>query len=140
MQTGIYRDDLKTPEGEPAYITVQHCLISFSGVDRSTAIRSKEEAQQLAEDLFAKAKAGEDFGKIVGKHTDDSAPGIYKMANHGYETDDSSIIPSNHILGRGGMVPAFGDYGFKLKVGEYALAPYDPITSQFGWHIIKRIR
>jgi hypothetical protein len=140
MQTEIYQDDLKTPEGEPAYITVQHCLIAFMGAKQSTSMRSKEEAQQLAEDLFAKAQAGEDFGKIVRKYTNDSAPGIYKMANHGYETDNSSIVPSNHILARGDMVPAFGDCGFKLKVNEYALAPFDKVTSPFGWHIIKRIR
>ncbi|MFK7738126.1 MAG: peptidylprolyl isomerase [Pirellulaceae bacterium] len=140
MQTEVYQADLKTPEGKPAYITVQHCLISFSGAERSEALRSKEEAQQLAEDLFAKAQAGEDFGKMVQKYTDDSAPGIYKMANDGYESDNSSIVPSNHIYARSGMVPAFGDCGFALKAGEYALAPFDKVTSPFGWHIIKRIR
>lgn len=38
------------------------------------------------------------------------------------------------------MVPAFGDIGFKLQVGEIGLAEYNPITSKFGWHIIKRIQ
>jgi parvulin-like peptidyl-prolyl isomerase len=37
------------------------------------------------------------------------------------------------------MVPAFGDVGFTLRVGEIGLAPHDPTTSPFGWHVIKRI-
>ena len=40
---------------------------------------------------------------------------------------------------RGKMVPAFGDTGFPLKVGEYGIADYDPKKSNFGWHIVKRI-
>ena len=37
------------------------------------------------------------------------------------------------------MVPAFGDVGFSLQVGEIGLAPYDKTTSPFGWHVIKRV-
>jgi parvulin-like peptidyl-prolyl isomerase len=38
------------------------------------------------------------------------------------------------------MVPAFGNVGFALKVGEIGIADYDPHTSPFGWHIIKRLK
>ncbi|HEX9792885.1 MAG TPA: peptidylprolyl isomerase [Planctomycetota bacterium] len=41
---------------------------------------------------------------------------------------------------RAEMAPSFGDVGFSLKVGEIGMAEYDPRQSQFGWHIIKRIR
>jgi peptidyl-prolyl cis-trans isomerase B (cyclophilin B) len=37
------------------------------------------------------------------------------------------------------MVPAFGDVGFALAVGEFGLAPYDQTASPFGWHVIKRL-
>ena len=37
------------------------------------------------------------------------------------------------------MVQRFGDVGFGLEVGETGMAEYDPRTSPFGWHIIKRI-
>ena len=37
------------------------------------------------------------------------------------------------------MVRGFGDVGFQLDVGEIGMAEYDPGTSQYGWHIIKRI-
>ena len=37
------------------------------------------------------------------------------------------------------MVPAFGDVGFALAVGEIGLAAYDQTSSPFGWHVIKRL-
>jgi hypothetical protein len=40
---------------------------------------------------------------------------------------------------RAAMVPAFGDVGFSLEVGEVGLAGYDEKASPFGWHVIKRI-
>ena len=40
---------------------------------------------------------------------------------------------------RGAMVPAFGDVGFALAVGEVGLADYEKDASPFGWHIIKRL-
>jgi parvulin-like peptidyl-prolyl isomerase len=38
------------------------------------------------------------------------------------------------------MVPAFGNVGFALNVGEIGIADFDPQTSPFGWHIIKRLK
>lgn len=40
---------------------------------------------------------------------------------------------------RAAMVPAFGDVGFGLEVGEVGIAGYDEKTSPFGWHVIKRL-
>lgn len=137
---GVYQADAMTPSGEPAYITVQHCLIGFEGsVPGKQIIRTREQAEQLANELFEKAKSGEEFSKIVTAHTDDSAPGIYRMANTGFPGDMTSSVPSNHVYARGEMVPAFGNTGFPLKVGEVGLAPFDPDTSPYGWHIVKRI-
>ncbi|MFT5049926.1 MAG: peptidyl-prolyl cis-trans isomerase B (cyclophilin B) [Chlamydiales bacterium] len=45
-----------------------------------------------------------------------------------------------HMWGtREQMVPAFGDVGFLLEVGEVGLAPFDPAKSPYGWHVIKRL-
>ena len=33
----IYQEDLVTASGEPAYVTVEHCLISFNGVQESSS-------------------------------------------------------------------------------------------------------
>ena len=38
------------------------------------------------------------------------------------------------------MVPAFGDVGFGLKVGEIGVAEYHPRKSPYGYHIIKRTK
>ncbi len=138
LQTDVYREGVVSDNGEPGYITVQHCLIGFQGTVKN-AMRTKEEAQALALELFEKAKAGEDFDKIVRKYTDDSPPGIYRMANRGFRSDMSPIVPSNKIYARDEMVPAFGNTGFPLKVGEVGLAEFDEEESPFGWHIVKRI-
>lgn len=138
--TNLYDETATAANGEPGYITVQHCLIAFAGTGASDTARTKEEAEQLALELFQKAKVGDDFGRIVKMYTDDSPPGIYQMANNGFEGDMSPMIPSEKIFMRGEMVAAFGDTGFPLEVGEYGLAEYNPISSPYGWHIVKRIR
>ncbi|MCK5619541.1 MAG: peptidylprolyl isomerase, partial [Candidatus Krumholzibacteria bacterium] len=69
---------------EPDYITVQHILIGFSGsLPGKPITRTKEEARVLAEEIFNRAQAGENFDALVREYTDDSFPGKYKMANFG---------------------------------------------------------
>ncbi|MEZ6134560.1 MAG: peptidylprolyl isomerase [Pirellulaceae bacterium] len=128
-------ENLTTESGEPAYIKVQHCLIAFAGTG-TKATRSKEEAEKLAIELFEKAKAGENFEAMIRKYTDDSPPGIYKMANHGFPANGTLF---EEVYARGGMVPAFGNVGFPLQVGEFGLAAFDEQESPYGWHIVKRI-
>ena len=41
---------------------------------------------------------------------------------------------------RADMAGGFADVSFSLQVGEVGMAEYDPATSPFGWHIIKRIQ
>jgi foldase protein PrsA len=132
----------EAPMKEPEHITVQHILIGFKdavGFQGNTpakaAARTQDEAKELAYDLLAKAKAGEDFNKLVTENTDDSPPGIYSMSNNGVNPDQAA-----GEFSRGGMVPAFGNVGFTLKVGEIGISDYDPATSPYGWHIIKRVK
>ena len=121
---------------EPDFVMVQHILIGFKGsVGNKLIERSQDDARKLAEEVFAMAKQGQDFDGLVRKYTDDSFPGKYEMANF-----DVEIPPGARIFKRGGMVAAFGDVGFPLGVGEIGLASYDPQKSQFGWHIIKRVK
>lgn len=125
----------KTKQPEPTHITVQHCLIGFKGsVPGKPISRTKEEAKKLATKLLAELNAGADFDEIISKNTDDSPPGIYKMANFGISPD-----ARNEVFARGEMVPAFGDTGFPLEIGEYGLAEFDPKKSKYGWHIVKRV-
>ena len=119
---------------QPDHITIQHVLIGFTGsVPRKTITRTQDEAKKLAEEIFARAKKGENFDKLVKTYTDDSAPGLYKLANNG-------VAPAADEYARSGMVPAFGDAGFPLQVGEIAMAPYDKEKSPYGWHIVKRVK
>ena len=123
-----------TAQKEPDRITVQHCLIGFTGsVPGKTITRSKEEAKTLAYSILERAKKGEDFDGLVREYTNDSWPGTYGMANRG-------VTPASaNEYGRDNMVPAFGNVGFKLKVGEIGVADYDPSTSPYGYHVIKRV-
>src|SRR5437867_460611 len=134
---------VQSTSGQPKHITVQHILIGFKDavgfqgqqIPPKAATRTQDEAKKLAYDLLAKAKAGEDFDKLVADNTDDAPPGIYSMANNGVNPDKAA-----REFPRGGMVPAFGNVGFALQVGEIGISDYDPATSPYGWHIIKRVK
>jgi len=126
--------------GGPDHIQVQHILIGFNEAigfrgspPPKAAARTQDQAKTLAYDLLNQAKGGADFDKLVADNTDDSPPGIYGMSNTG-------ITPDQGEYPREGMVPAFGNVGFALQVGEIGIADYDPATSPYGYHIIKRIK
>jgi hypothetical protein len=113
------------PEQPDEKIEIQHILISFQGAPRMSGVtRSKEEAKVLAQKVYAEVIGGGDFDALVKQYTNDSAPGIYPLTKSG----------------RTGYVKGFGDVGFRLKVGEIGVAPWDASASPFGWHIIKRIK
>jgi parvulin-like peptidyl-prolyl isomerase len=71
----------------------------------------------------------------VKTYTEDSFPGIYGISNF-------KVAPNraNNEYAREGMVAAFGDVGFNISVGNIDVAEYDPIKSQYGWLIIKRLK
>jgi parvulin-like peptidyl-prolyl isomerase len=126
--------------GQDEHIAVQHILIGFKDAigfqgqaPEKAQTRTQEQAKTLAYDLLNRAKAGEDFDKLVVEFTDDSPPGIYSLANNGVAPTSKNEFPRNQ------MVSAFGDVGFGLKLGEIGIADYDPNTSPFGYHIIKRV-
>lgn len=121
---------------EPQRITVQHILIAFKGsLPDGNVTRTQKEAEALAKELLDRIKKGEDFDALVKGYTNDQHPGIYSMSNFGVTPDQS--VPE---YPRNRMVKGFGDAGFSLKVGEVGLAVYNPQTSPYGWHIIKRLK
>ena len=106
-------------------ITVQHILIAFAGAPRIRDVtRTKAEAQELAEKVWREAVAGADFKSLMKTHSNDGGGGEYPMTK----------------AGRTQMVAAFGNVGFRLKVGEIGVAPWHASDSPYGWHIIKRIK
>lgn len=122
------------PEVEPQHVEVQHILIGFTGSVRGKPItRTKEEARTLAYQLLERARAGEDFDALVRQYTDDQPPGIYGMSAVG-------VTPLPGEYPRDQMVAAFGNVGFAVSPGNIGIADWDPATSPYGWHIIKRLK
>jgi parvulin-like peptidyl-prolyl isomerase len=118
---------------EAEHLKVQHILIGFRGkVPGKNLTRTQDEAEALAYELLKKAQEGADFDQLVMEHTDDRHPGIYGMANKG-------LAPAQGEFPRERMAPAFGDVSFALAVGEIGIADFNPRTSPYGWHIIKRV-
>lgn len=121
----------KPADPEPQRILVAHVLISFAGT-RTQATRSRDAAEKLAYEILARARKGDDFNKLMKDHSDDSGEGVYGLANF-------RVSPKGNDYERKGMVPAFGDVGFKLEVGSIGMSVHDPAKSPYGWHIIKRL-
>src|SRR6185369_15353442 len=80
--------------------------------DKKTAKR------KLAEDLWKRARAGEDFAKLAKEYSED--PG-------------SKELGGEYTFPRGKMVPEFEAAAFSLKTNQVS----DIVTTQFGYHIIK---
>ena len=126
------------PPPEPAKvdrISVDHILIGVRSPSFSQGKRTAAEAKALAYDLFVKLQAGGDWAAAKREHSEDPPPGgPYAMANRGVKPSSGNEYP------RDGMVPAFGDVGFTLKVGEIGIADFDAAKSPFGFHLIKRVK
>ncbi len=124
-----------SPAREPDRIAVDHILIGVRNPRFPSGKRTESEARAFAYDLLGKLKAGEDWAAAKSTNSEDPPPGgPYAMANRGVAPAPTGEYP------REGMVPAFGDVGFKLAVGEVGMADYDATKSPFGFHIIKRVR
>jgi parvulin-like peptidyl-prolyl isomerase len=118
---------------EPERVKVQHILVGFEGSVRGKKIsRDQAEARYLAYQLLERVEKGEDFEALVREYSDDRFPGVYRLSNKG-------VAPGPGEYSRKNMVAAFGDVAFSLEVGEVGMADYDPESSPFGWHIVKRL-
>ncbi len=130
----IAAEFMKKEEHKDPEIQVQHILIGFAGAGRSGATRSQDEAAALVLELMSKIEAGEDFTDLMKKNSEDPGPGTYTMVL------DAANVVQGESYPRQGMVKAFGDTGWRLKVGEIGVANYDTTTSPFGYHIVKRLK
>jgi peptidyl-prolyl cis-trans isomerase D len=119
---------------EPAHVVVQHVLISFDGASIPAVTRTRDEAERLAQRVLEEARAGRDFAELVRYYTDDrGGDGTYALANWGVPTAAGEVD-------RQKMVRGFGNLAFTLPVAEIGIVEYDPNSSPFGWHVMKRVR
>ncbi len=79
----------------------------------------KKQSEALA--ILERLKQGEKFGKLAKEISIDS----------GSAKRDGSL----GYFGRGAMVKPFEEAAFKLQIGQVS----EPIKSDFGYHIIKRL-
>ena len=79
------------------------------------------EKQSESLEVLERIKSGEKFGKLAKELSTDKGSGK-KDGNLGYFT-------------KGMMVKPFEEAAFKLQIGEMS----QPIKTEFGYHIIKRL-
>lgn len=110
------------PDLGPTEIHARHILVSHAGSRMAPegTTRTREEAQQLAETIARRVRAGEDWDALHRAHSDEAS---------GAEGGDLGTF------GRGQMVPAFERAAFALEVRETSGA----VESPFGFHVIQRL-
>ncbi len=111
-----YYEANKASYEQPAQRNARHILIRVApDADEAT----KSAARAKAEDLLARAQAGEDFAAMATASSDDQSSG-QRGGDLGW-------------FGRGAMVPPFDAAVFNAGEGEFA-----PLTeTQFGFHVIQ---
>lgn len=103
----------------PGTVRASHILFAYQGSGVAGVTRSKEEALKLAQEILARAKAGEDFAELANTYSDDGG---------GEGGGDLGFF------GRGRMVRPFEDAAFRLRPGQIS----GIVETQYGYHIIMR--
>lgn len=125
------------------YARVKHILVMNTKQDDAAAETTEEvadpeaaaaeaelykaEQKLLADEVLAKAKAGNNFEALIAEYGED--PGMESMPD-GYVIDKNG----NEATGSGTMVSEFTQGSFSVEVGGIT----ELVESSYGWHIIKR--
>jgi len=107
----------KNPEKfiQPEQRRVSHILLTVNDPKEDAAVKAK------AEEIYKQASAGEDFGSLAKRFSQDKA-----SAEQGGDLGWSD---------RKLWVAPFADAAFSMKVGEIR----GPVKTQFGYHILKLV-
>lgn len=108
------------------YSLVKHVLVlktdnSDSTKDEATVEKENAELKAKAQEVLSKAKAGEDFDKLIEEYNED--PGMEENSLGYFVTDDETYVQE------------FQDASLKLKENEIS----DIVETKYGYHIIKRV-
>lgn len=104
------------------YIRAKHVLIQFPEVAEGEELtdEKKAEAKAKAEEVLAKAKAGEDFDTLISEYNED--PGMESN-------------PTGYYFGKGEMVEPFENAAYALADGEVS----ELVETEYGYHVIKKL-
>ncbi len=100
-------------------VSASHILLMYEGSMRSTATRSKDEAQEQIKALKTEIDDGADFADLAKEHSDCPSGA------------DGGALGT---FGKGQMVKEFEDAAFSMEVGETS----DVVETDFGYHLIQR--
>ena len=103
------------------YMRAKHVLFLTINDETNEPLPENEiaEKKKQADDILARAKAGEDFDSLVSQYSED--PG-------------SAQNPQGYVFTSGEMVKEFEDCVASLKAGEIGFA-----ETSYGYHIIQRL-
>jgi foldase protein PrsA len=103
-------------------VTVKHVLLLTQ--DQTTGQPMDQakidEKKKLADEILAKAKAGENFEALVKQYSED--PGSKEKGGE-------------YTFGKGQMVPEFENWAFTAKDGDYGV-----VKTTYGYHVMKFIK
>lgn len=103
------------------YVHVKHVLIGTLDEEGKDYTGEKlEEKTKLANEIYERAKGGEDFDVLVKEYGED--PGM-------------EATPEGYTFTYGMMVPEFEQKSFELSEGEIS----EPVKTSYGYHIIQKL-
>jgi hypothetical protein len=128
------------PAKEPAEVTVDHILVMVRNATAPQVVRTNEEAKKLAYEILEKVKADpSQWNALKEKHSED--PPTPRMPRGGpYALANTGVAPVPPAMARHIMVKGFGDGAFRLPMDGFGMVDYDPATSPFGYHVLRRVR
>lgn len=113
LDMGELTDDEKRDYFKNHYLRAKHVLISIDDDTDDAAAKAK------AEEVLAKAKAGENFDELVKEYGED--PGMESN-------------PDGYVFTDGTMVQEFEDGTKSIQPGEFTL-----VKTSYGYHVIQRL-
>jgi len=100
-------------------VRASHILLMYAGSERSSATRTKQQAEQQIASIKSELDGGGDFADLARRHSD--CPSGKRGGDLG-------------SFGRGQMVKEFEQTAFALPVGGTS----GVVETVFGYHIIRR--
>jgi parvulin-like peptidyl-prolyl isomerase len=112
-------------------VQIQHIVISWKDTpiaragraDARATKRTKEEADKLAKDVFAKVRASGDMAKLMKEFSEDTGT-----------KDTAKVVDISAEMQVGEQFAAFKNLSLRLKLNEAGMA-----RSPLGWHVVKRV-